>query len=462
MTRPFFPKDRRIHFVGIGGVGMSGIAEVLLNLGYRVSGSDLKATETTRRLIALKGAVRLGHKAANVRGAQVVVTSSALSLDNPEVAEARRLGIPVIPRAEMLAEIARLKRTITIAGSHGKTTTTSLVAMAMAAAGGDPTMIVGGQLKNIGSNARLGLGEYLVAEADESDGSFLRLSPQVAIVTNIDDDHLDYYGTFANLRRAFLQHLEKVPFYGAAILCVDDPVTAALSKELGRPQITYGIRRKADWTVAGLKQSAAGSRFQAVFQGRKEGEVRLRVPGEHNVLNALAALACGHFLGFDFGQLAAGLGEFTGVGRRLERLGEAAGVTFIDDYGHHPTEIRTTLKALTDNFKHKRLIAIFQPHRYSRTKLLAKKFGPALKAADLVYVTDIYPAGEAPMPGISSKLILDSLKKARVACAPLERTVDVARDLRPGDLVLTIGAGDVWKIGEDLKRRLAHKSLTPV
>jgi len=323
-------------------------------------------------------------------------------------------------------------------------------------------MIIGGQLKNIGSNARLGLGDYLVAEADESDGSFLRLSPQVAIVTNIDDDHLDHYGSFQALKRAFLQHLEQVPFYGAAILCIDDPVTASLRRDLHRPQITYALHKRADWSVKRLTHGEQGSRFEAWFRGRKEGEVHLRVPGEHNVVNALAALACGHLLGFDFARLAAGLAEFTGVGRRLERLGVAGGVTFIDDYGHHPTEIRTTLKALTDDFRFQRLVVIFQPHRYTRTKLLAHKFGPAFRAADFVHVMEIYPAGETPIPGVSSKLILESLRKAGVKAAPFLRAVDVARELRPGDLLLTIGAGDVWKVGEDLKRRLATQTLAHV
>lgn len=461
MNRPLFPSHKRIHFVGIGGVGMSGIAEVLLNLGYRVSGSDLKETETTRRLKALGAQVRLGHKAANVAGAQAVVVSSAVRPDNPELVEAKKRGIPLVPRAEMLAELARLKRTITVAGSHGKTTTTSLVAMALHAAGADPTMIIGGQLKNIGSNAKLGLGEYLVAEADESDGSFLRLSPQVAVVTNIDDDHMDYYGTLSKLKAAFVQHIEKVPFYGAAILCADDPAVRELLPKVQRPKITYGFR-KADWTVKKLKTGEKGSAFEAWHLGRKLGDVRLKVPGRHNVLNALGALACGYFLGLDFAKLAKGLAAFTGVGRRMERLGKAGGVTFMDDYGHHPTEVRTTLRALKENFDYKRLVVLFQPHRFSRTKLLAKEFGQAFKDADLVYVAEIYAAGEAPINGVTSKLILDALGRNKVAAQPFERTVDLARDLRPGDLVLTIGAGDVWKTGVDLLRRLKSGALALV
>ncbi|MBI4423024.1 MAG: UDP-N-acetylmuramate--L-alanine ligase, partial [Elusimicrobia bacterium] len=409
---------RRVHFVGIGGVGMSGIAEVLLNLGYRVSGSDLKASETTRRLAAAGARVRYGHRPGNAEGAEVVVTSSAVTPGNPEVVHARRRGVPVIPRAEMLAELARLKRTVTVSGSHGKTTTTSMVALALRAAGADPTMIIGGQLKNIGSNARLGLGDYLVAEADESDGSFVRLSPLVAVVTNIDNDHLDHYGTLENLKAAFLEHLGRLPFYGGAVLCADDPAVARLAGRVERPVLRYGIRAaSADWQARCLELSADGSRFDLFYRGKRQAKARLRIPGRHNALNALAAVAAGSFLGFKLRRLLEGLEAFQGVGRRLERLGEAGGVRFLDDYGHHPTEVRATVAAAA-LWRAKRLVAIFQPHRFTRTQLLHREFGPAFRGADLVYVMDVYAAGEKPIPGVGSRLVLDSLARAGVEARP--------------------------------------------
>ncbi|MBI4346460.1 MAG: UDP-N-acetylmuramate--L-alanine ligase [Elusimicrobia bacterium] len=450
---------RRVHFVGIGGVGMSGIAEVLSNLGYRVSGSDLKASEITRRLTRAGARVFYGHRASNAAGAEVVVVSSAVTADNPEVVAARRRGVPVIPRAEMLAELARLKRTVTVSGSHGKTTTTSMVCLALRAAGADPTMIIGGQLKNIGSNARLGLGDYLVAEADESDGSFVRLSPLVAVVTNIDNDHLDHYKTMDNLKAAFREHLSRLPFYGVAVLCVDDANVAALARVLDRAAVTYGIA-KGDWQARGLELAEGGSRFDLYWRGRRQGPARLRVPGRHNVLNALAAVATGTHLGFDLKRLLSGLASFEGVGRRMERLGESSGVRFVDDYGHHPTEIRATLAAVR-LWKPRRLVAIFQPHRFTRTQLLHREFGPAFRDADRVYVTEIYPAGERPIKGVSSRLVLDSLSKHRIDARPFTGPLDAVRDLRPGDVVLTVGAGDVWKIGSDLLRRLKDGVLSP-
>jgi UDP-N-acetylmuramate--alanine ligase len=445
-------KRKAIHFVGIGGVGMSGIAEVLMSLGYRVSGSDLKETELTRRLAKLGARVGVGHKKGRVSGAQVVVVSTAVDGANPEVKEARRFGIPVLSRGEMLAELARLKKTVTISGSHGKTTTTSMAAMALKAAGADPTVIVGGQLKNIGSNASLGKSEYLVAEADESDGSFLKLTPYAGIVTNVDDDHLDYYGTFDKLKQAFAEHLRRIPFYGAAVLCFEDPVVRELAKGVDRAVWSYGLTR-GDWRAKDLKLGPSGSSFIAARGREKVAQVNLKVSGRHNALNALGALACGVFLGFDPKKLASGLASFHGVGRRLDVLGKAGGVTFVDDYGHHPTEIRATMHTLVKLWKPPRLWTVFQPHRYSRTKLLRAAFGPAFKGADQVLVTDIYAAGEKPIPGVTRKLVLDSLKKAGVPAAPFESVVDLAKELRAGDVVLTIGAGDVWKLGMDLLRR---------
>jgi UDP-N-acetylmuramate--alanine ligase len=444
---------RRLHFVGIGGVGMSGIAEVLLNLGYEISGSDVKESEMTHHLKSLGAKICYGHKAANIRGAQVLVISSAISADNPEVFAAHKSKIPVIARAEMLAEIGRMKKTVTVAGSHGKTTTTSMVAMALRAAKARPTMIIGGRLKNIHSGAKLGMSDYLVAEADESDGSFVHLSPLVAVVTNIDNDHLDYHKTMGALKAAFVAHLERLPFYGAAVLCSDDTSLSKIAASLRKPVITYGFEKGARWTAKDVRLSRGGSDFEAFFDGKRSARIRLSIPGKHNVLNSLAALAVGNFLGFDRALLAKGLSEFKGVGRRLDLIGRAGGIEFVDDYGHHPTEIRATVLAVSNLWKAKRVIAIFQPHRFSRTKLLAQEFGPAFKGADLVFVTDIYPAGEKPIAGVSSKLILDSLKKSGITCAPFTNTEDLASQLRSGDVVLTLGAGDVWKIGADLLRR---------
>jgi UDP-N-acetylmuramate--alanine ligase len=431
---------RRIHFVGIGGVGMSGIAELLNNLGYQVSGSDAKSSETTRRLHA--------------KGAQVVVVSSAVAQDNPEVVYARKNHIPVVLRAQMLAELCRMKKTVTVAGSHGKTTTTSLCSMALKEAGAGPTMIIGGQLKNIHSNAKLGTGEYLVAEADESDGSFLFLTPLVAVVTNIDDDHMDHYKTMDALKDSFVAHLQRLPFYGAAILCADDANLMSIRPRVTRPVITFGVNKDADWRAKNVRMTREGSVCDVYHKGRKALTLRLSVAGKHNVSNALAALAASHFLGFDLKRAARGLQEFRGVGRRMDKLGSAGGVEFVDDYGHHPTEIRTTLAAVANLWKAKRTVVVFQPHRYSRTKLLAKDFGAAFKEADLVYVMDIYAAGEKPLKGVSSQLIIDGIKKNGGKALPFGRSMDVARDLKPGDVVLTLGAGDVWKSGEELLRRL--------
>ncbi len=453
---------KRIHFVGIGGVGMSGIAEVLNNLGYQVSGSDVKPSEITRRLQAAGIKVDLGHAAAHARGAQVVVVSSAVSEENPEVKFARRRAIPVVLRAQMLAELGRMKKTVTIAGSHGKTTTTSLASMALSAAGAEPTMIIGGQLKNIRSNARLGVGEYLVAEADESDGSFLFLTPLVAIVTNVDDDHLDHYKTMDALKDAFVAHLGRLPFYGAAVLCADDATLMSVRPRVTRPVITFGVTNRADWRAKNIRMTKDGSVCDVHHRGRKALTLRLRVPGRHNVSNALGALAAGSFLGFDLKRLARGLAEFRGVGRRLDRLGTAGGVDFVDDYGHHPTEVRTTLAAVAGLWKARRVIVVFQPHRYSRTKLLAKEFAPALKAADFTYVMDVYPAGEKPIEGVNSRLILDAMKKDGVAGAPFPGALELSKQLKSGDVVLTLGAGDVWKVGEDLLRRRRGGSATPI
>ena len=450
-------RDLTVHFVGIGGIGMSGIAEVLLNLGYRVSGSDLKGSDTTRRLEALGGTVRAGHDADHVGDADVVVISSAVKASNPEVVEARRRGVPVIPRAEMLAELMRMKYGIAVAGSHGKTTTTSLVATVLGAAGLDPTAVIGGKLNSLGSNARLGQGEYLVAEADESDGSFLHLSPTVAIVTNIDPEHLDHYGTLEKLKSTFVDFLNKVPFYGLSVVCLDHPEVQSVLPRLGKRYVTYGLAPLADYRAVSVGFDKLRSRFTAVRRGETLGEVTLAMPGAHNVLNALAVLAVADFLGVDFATFQKALAGFEGVNRRFTVRGEAGGVMVVDDYGHHPAEIRATLAGARAGFD-RRLVVAFQPHRYSRTRDLMGDFARAFNDAELVVVTDIYGAGEEPIAGITAEALVQSMRDhGHKGVHHVARRADAIATLRPllrsGDIVITLGAGDVWMVGEDV---LAH------
>jgi UDP-N-acetylmuramate--alanine ligase len=448
-----FKKIQRIHFVGIGGAGMSGIAEVLLNLGYKVSGSDLKETEVTQRLKSLGAAIFIGHQAQHMNGAHVVVTSTAVETQNPEVVAARAGGVPVIPRIEMLAEIARLKYTIAIGGTHGKTTTTSMVGAVLQAGGLDPTVVVGGRLKHLNSGARLGQGEYLVAEADESDGSFLKLSPALAVITNIDNDHLDYYHTFDKIGEAFVTYANRVPFYGCVIVCLDDPNVKERLPSMTRRIVTYGTVPGAKLRAKNITVDTGGTSFEALEEETALGKVRLVVPGRHNVLNALAAIGVGLELGIPFSQIAQGLAGFEGVGRRLEIKGESQGITLIDDYGHHPTEVRATIAALRERYPKRRLVVVFQPHRFSRTQALSKEFAESFGSADQVHLMEIYPAGEKPIKGVTSELILKPLSKKHPSAQALPASVTPEQfrsRLAAGDVVLTLGAGDVWKWGERL------------
>lgn len=456
-----FKKIRHIHFVGIGGIGMSGIAEVLLNLAYKVSGSDLKSTPISERLGKLGACVYYGHRPENVAGADVVVMSSAVSPDNPEVMAAQQNGIPVIRRAEMLAELARLKYTVAVAGAHGKTTTTSMLAVVLARGGLDPTAIIGGRLKNFGSNAKLGLGEYMVAEADESDGSFLHLSPTIAVVTNIDPEHLDYYGSLEQIKRAFAEFMNKVPFYGAAVVCLDDPNIQSLLPSVKKRLVTYGFAKGADFHAKNLLPDGFETHFDAYYREERLGGVTLRLVGEHNVLNALAAIAAGRELDLPFPVIRDALHELSGIERRFEIKVNTADLTVIDDYGHHPTEIRATLKAARGTFD-RRLVVVFQPHRYTRTRDLFDQFATAFYDADVLVLLDIYPAGEKPIEGITSVALAEALRAhghrevhfAGAKEPALEMLVGL---LRKGDVVLTLGAGDVWQIGEKLVAR--EKSL---
>ncbi len=455
-----FKRIQRIHFVGIGGSGMSGIAEVLINLGYKVSGSDLKESEVTQRLKSLGAMIFIGHQATHMEGAHVVVTSTAVESTNPEVIAAKAREIPVIPRIEMLAEIARLKYTIAIGGTHGKTTTTSMVAAVLQAGGLDPTVIVGGRLKHLNSGARMGQGDYLVAEADESDGSFLKLSPALSVITNIDNDHLDYYKTFERIVEAFVAYANHVPFYGCVIACIDDPHVKAQLPKMARRVVTYGTDPKAKVRAERITVDTTGTSFEVFEGGASLGRIHLAVPGKHNVLNALAAVVVGRELGIPFEQIANGLQGFEGVGRRMELKGEAGGLTVIDDYGHHPTEIRATLAGLRERYPKRRLVVVFQPHRYSRTQALFKEFSESFKDADQVYVMDIYPAGEKPIKGVTSELILKPLKKSHSACENLPPSVTPEKfreRLKSGDVVLTLGAGDVWKWGEHILQTPASR-----
>ena len=449
-------RTRKIHFVGIGGIGMSGIAELLANLGYEVSGSDAKRTDVTERLEKLGVRIAAGHNARNVGAVDVVVTSSAIRPDNPELAEARTRGIPVIPRAEMLAELMRLRYGIAIAGAHGKTTTTSMIALILDRAGLDPTAVIGGRLSAFGSNARLGTGDYMVAEADESDRSFLKLSPSIAVITNIDHEHMESYGTWDNLQQAFADFANKVPFYGAVVACVDDVPVRELTTRLTRRVISYGLEG-AEVTGTDMRLQAFGSSCTVVQRrsnGRHDvlGDLHLHVPGRHNVLNALAATAVGLEVGVPFSKIASGLAEFRGAERRFETKGEVNGVLVVDDYGHHPTEIAAVLAAARAGID-RRVIAVFQPHRYTRTQQLMKDFGPALANADAIVLTDIYAAGEPPIEGITIEALADAVRATAGAPVSLVKAIDdvagtVAGMCRPGDLVITLGAGSIGGVAD--------------
>jgi UDP-N-acetylmuramate--alanine ligase len=453
----FRNRQVKVHFVGIGGIGMSGIAELLLNLGYRVSGSDLKSSEITRRLESLGGTIAIGHRAENVaQDVDVVVTSSAVRRQtNPEAQAARARGVPVIPRAEMLAELMRLKEGVAIAGSHGKTTTTSLIATIVAHAKLDPTVVVGGKLNALGSNARLGTGQLMVVEADESDGSFLRLAPTIAVITNVDPEHLDHYGTVEALQQAFVDFADRVPFYGLVVVCLDHPVVQHLIPRLSKRHVTYGLSPQADWRAEDVQLGPFSARFTVIRRGTKLGAVELKMVGAHNVLNALAACAVADELGISFALTREALASFAGVQRRFTVRGEAAGVVVVDDYGHHPAEIRATLAGARASFPQKRIVVAFQPHRYTRTRDLLGDFATCFNDAEVLFLSEIYAAGEDPIPGTSGQKLLDAVQ----ACGHRDATLVPERSelaskvharLRAGDLVLTLGAGDITHLGEEL------------
>jgi UDP-N-acetylmuramate--alanine ligase len=449
-----FHKFRRIHMVGIGGIGMSGIAEVLLTLGYSVSGSDARLSPVTERLQNLGAEIHEGHRAEYVQGAHVVVASSAIRRDNPELLEAARLKIPVIPRAEMLAELMRLKYGIAVAGAHGKTTTTSMLASVLAAAGLDPTFVVGGRVNHMGTTARLGRGEYMVVEADESDRSFLLLTPVVAVVTTIDREHLDHYSSLEEIQEVFVQFANRVPFYGAVVLCLDEPNVQAILPRVQRPVITYGTSSQADVILSDVQLLGLESDFRLTYHGDDLGRFHLNgPPGIHNVRNAAAAASVALHLDVPADLIREGLEKFSGVGRRFEVKGTVQGVTLIDDYGHHPAEIRATLEAAR-GCGYERLLVLFQPHRFTRTKALWNDFCQAFNQADLLVLTDIYPASEPPIAGITSDALADAIRAAGhkdvVYCGTLQDGIEsLLQRARPGDAILTIGAGNVSRaVGE--------------
>ncbi len=460
-----FAKIQRVHFVGIGGIGMSGIAEVLLNLGYKVSGSDLKHSPVTERLAHLGAVIYEGHGAENIAGVEVVVTSSAIARDNSEVLAARRHHIPVIRRAEMLAELMRLKYGIAVAGMHGKTTTTSMIAAVLAGGGLDPTVVVGGRVDAMGSNARLGKSHYLVAEADESDRTFLKLSPILAVVTNIDREHMDCYRDMEDVEQAFVDFIDRVPFYGMAVVCNDDDRLRTLLPRLERRAVTYGAREDSDFHIMGAETPRLDgatqpmSRFTVHYRGHSLGEFQLHVPGRHNILNAAAAVAVGVGLDIKPEAIQAALAGFRGVDRRFQVRGQAAGVTVIDDYGHHPTEIRATLAAARQcGYKH--VHVIFQPHRYTRTQDLQHEFAGAFGEADSLFVLDIYAASEQPIPGITGEALAQHIavhghKPAVYIPSFAEAVTAASQAARPGDMILTLGAGNVSQLGPRLLEKLA-------
>ncbi len=453
-------ETKQIHFVGIGGIGMSGIAEVLLNLGYKVSGSDLRESEITRRLTSLGGRIYTGHKAEWIAGADVVVVSTAVKADNPEVVVAREIQIPVIPRAEMLAELMRLQKFgIAIAGSHGKTSTTSMVGCLLAQAGFDPTVIIGGTVNAFGTNAKLGEGKFLVAEADESDGSFLKLSPVLEVVTNIDLEHLDFYRDIDEIKDAFLEFVNKIPFYGAAIVCLDDPHVADLLQHIEKRVITYGMTSQADIHARAVEPQGFNTSYEVWAGQEMLGRITICQPGVHNVYNSLATVAVGLELDIPFADIAEAMAGFTGVHRRVDIKGEVNGITVIDDYGHHPTEVKATLSALRNAWPERRLIVLFQPHRYSRTQALFNDFCTAFHMADVLYLTDIYAASESPIEGVSGEILLEAIKQhgqkqAYFVSAVEDLPDEVMPTLQSGDVVLTLGAGNILRAGEKILEKL--------
>ena len=449
----FHSRSPRIHFVGIGGIGMSGIAELLLNLGYAVSGSDLRGSEATRRLSGLGGRIELGHAALHVGDADVVVISSAVRRDNPEVVEARRRKIPVIPRAEMLAELMRLKQGIAIAGSHGKTTTTSMAAHLMAHAGLDPTAVVGGKMNAFGSNAKLGKGDWIVVEADESDGSFLHYAPTLVVVTNVDPEHLDHWGTEEALKRGFVEFVNKVPFYGTAILCIDHPGVQSILPQVDKRFVTYGEAPQADYRATRVEVLGPRMAFEATRRGEPLGRFELAMVGRHNALNALAVVALADLLGVPVEVTRSALASFQGVQRRFTIRGERGGVTVVDDYGHHPAEVRATLRGAREAYG-RRVVCLFQPHRYTRTRDLLEEFKTSFNDADVLLVADVYAASEEPIPGVTGAALAEGIRACGhkdVAHVPRAGLAAAARArVREGDVVITLGAGDVTAAGPEL------------
>jgi UDP-N-acetylmuramate--alanine ligase len=451
-----YNKIKRIHLIGVGGIGMSGIAELLVRNGYNVSGSDLNRGEAARQLEKLGVRIFAGHEAGNVEGAELVVYSSAIRPENPEVQAAQAAQIPLIPRAEMLAELMRIKYGIAVAGAHGKTTTTSMVAMVLTEAGLDPTIVVGGRMDNFGgTNARLGLGEFMVVEADESDGSFNKLSPSIAVVTNMDREHMDHYQTMPRLKKAFLSFLNKVPFYGLAIICHDDPYLKLLSHRIERRKKTYGFREGSNYRLTNYEVLSTGGSRCTIEIGNHVEQLRLQVPGRHNMLNAVAALAVADELSVPRARAIAALEAYQGVQRRFQKRGKINGVLFIDDYAHHPSEISATLAAAREQFPNSGIRVVFQPHRYSRVEDLLDQFAGCFKACDSVAITDIYAAGEARIPGVDSEVMVDAIRRqgqdsARYAPSPMEGIENWMSQSTDGDVIITLGAGDLPNVYKQL------------
>jgi UDP-N-acetylmuramate--alanine ligase len=456
-----FGRVKQVHLVGIGGAGMSGIAEVLLNLGFVVSGSDLKRTDVTERIERFGGKVYSGHDASHVEGADVVVISSAVSPENPEVLAAKAQMIPVIPRAEMLAELMRMKFSVAVGGTHGKTTTTSLIAAVLSAGGLDPTIVVGGRVKTMGTGARLGTGQYMVAEADESDGSFLKLFPTIAVITTVDEEHLDYYSGLEEIKEAFTHFANSVPFYGCSVVCLDQRNVQAILPKIGRRVLSYGLTSQADVHASNIDVSSERTSFTAEAAGKPLGAVEITMPGLHNVYNSLAAVAVGLELGVAFGDIARALRTFEGISRRFEIKGEVSDVLILDDYGHHPAEIRATLGAAVRKWN-RRLVVLFQPHRYTRTQKLADEFGKSFYDAGVLLVTGIYAASERPIDGVSGATIVDAARRSGHRAVEYIEDMDALYEramgtIRPGDVVLTLGAGDIYKVGERILSALKRQ-----